>query len=391
MKKSTVEEPYSLPAGKQRILLVARSLQMGGVERNTVNLANTFAAMGHDVHILAFKKRTALEPDPTVTVHFFDFDKFNRYTGIGLVYDLITRTLLANLIPRSGFVWRGLYTSFYFRHWVRRFEKRFGRVDRILVRGHGAFELLWANNDPRIYRVIVSPQKMLGTRRERIYTRLLYSRKNLVVNSTGTRASLLERLDASGVVPRTLNLVPNPIPVERIRRLSEEPALLPEEPYIVHVGRLTKQKNQQLLLEAYAIARPEELLVIVGGGTDEKKLKLFARELGIEDQVWFVGEQKNPYPWMKGAKLFVLSSLFEGFGLVMAESFVCGTPVVAVDCRGGVRDILIGEQAGFIAPLEARGLAEKIQQALATPPAISTELYQRFDSENVARQFLSLS
>lgn len=377
--------------GKQRIVLVARSLQMGGVERNTVNLADMLAEMGHDVHILAFKKRAALRPDPAVTVHFFDFDKFNRFTGIGLIYDLLTRALLANLIPRSGFIWRGLYTSLYFKWWLRVLERRTGPVDKVLVRGHGAFELLWASNDPRIYRVIVSPQAMTGTRLQRIYTRLLYGGKPLVVNSTGTRDSLLERLNASGTTPRSLQLIPNPIPIERIRRLSDEAAPLPERPYIVHVGRLTKQKNQRLLLQAYALASPEERLVIVGGGQDEPDLRKLAGELGIEERVLFVGEQKNPYPWMKGARLFVLSSLFEGFGLVMVESFVCGTPVVAVDCRGGVRDILIGEQAQFIAPLEPQGLADTIRKALQAPPTLTSELYERFDSRNVARQFLELN
>jgi glycosyltransferase involved in cell wall biosynthesis len=380
------------PADKKRILLIARSLQMGGVERNTVNLANTLVEMGHEVHILALKKRYLLQPEPAVHVHFFDIDKVNRLTIVGLFYDVFTRVFIAPFIPRTNFVWRGLYYSFYLRHYVRYLEGKFGRFDKIIARGQGAFELFWKLRDNRFYQVIVSPLwEMKGGFLEKLTSRLLYSEKNLVVNSSGVKASLMERLDAYGISARSVTYIPNPIPVDRIKQLSLEPTQLPEEPYIVHVGRLTFQKDQELLLRAYHAAEVNEKLVIVGSGKDEQKLRRLTEQLGMVERVLFVGQKTNPYPWMRGAKLFVLSSRFEGFGLVMAEALACGTQVVAVDCPGGVRDVLIDEQADLIAEPTVAGLAEKIRLALREPVTINPVWVTRFDATKIAVSFIELS
>jgi glycosyltransferase involved in cell wall biosynthesis len=157
------------------------------------------------------------------------------------------------------------------------------------------------------------------------------------------------------------------------------------------VARLTHQKNQSLLLRAYKASGVSEALVIVGSGSDEKKLRRLAAELGIADRVIFAGQQLNPYPWMKGARLFVLSSLYEGLGLVMVEAMACGTCVVAVDCPGGVRDVLIEEQARLIAEPTVDGLAAKIREGLAQPVAVREEWLRRFDAGQIARRFLQLA
>lgn len=377
--------------GRQRILLIVRSLQMGGVERHTINLANAMAADGHDVHVLVLKRRVVLQPDASVTVHYFDVDKINRLTVIGLVYDLITRLLLAPLIKRSNFYWRGLYGGCYLKLFLYWQERRFGHFDKIIALGQGAFELFWNYRDPRFYQVVVSPLwAMHGGFWERVFSKALYHRKNLVTISSGVQASLEERLQAYGLTPRSLNLIYNPLPVARIQAQSREPAPLPDEPYIVHVSRLTYQKHQSLLLRAYQAAGVKPKLVIVGGGQDEPRLRQLARELGIDNRVSFVGEQSNPYPWMRQASLFVLSSRFEGFGLVLIEALICGTPVVATDCPGGVHDLLIGDQKRLIAENTVEGLAEKIREGLENPPEITPDLYQQFDATEIAKQFLSL-
>lgn len=376
---------------RQRVLLVARNLRIGGIERNTVNLADTLVAMGHEAHIVIFKDRRELHPDGRVKVHLFDLDKVNRMTGVGLIYDLFTRWFLATLLRGSGFVWRGLYGGFYFRLLLRRLEKRYGRFDKIIMRGQGAFEHVWSFNDPRVYRVVVSPTKASGdTLVDRWYTRLLYGNKNMVANSSDVCDSLERRLAQHHVEAASVSMIFNPCPIQRIQQMAEESAPLPDEPYIVHVARLAPQKNQALLLRAYKASGVSLPLYILGIGKEERALRNLAEELGITQQVVFLGQQVNPYPWMKQAEMFVLSSRVEGFGLVLVESLACGTQVVAADCPGGVRHVLVEEQKRLVSEPTPEALGAKIREALENPVSIKPEWYWRFDAQTVAQQFLEL-
>lgn len=376
----------------RRFLLVARSLKVGGVERNTVNLANALAAMGHEVHVLLLKRQCELQPDPAVRLHVLDFDKAFRLTGVGLILDLVARALISLFLRKSDFIWRGFYGGWYLRHFVRGLERHHGPVDGVFLRGQAAYERVWSWRDPRLCFVVVSPPKpALPGPVQRLHSRLLYQGRCLVANSTGTRAALEQRLAAHGVAAGSITLITNPCPMDRVRALAGEPAPVPGEPYIVHVARLTLQKNQPLLLRAYAASGVSEKLVIVGGGEDERKLRALAEELGIAARVMFVGQQLNPYPWMRHARLFVLSSSYEGLGLVMVESLACGTPVVAVDCPGGVRDVLVGEQAAYIAEPTVEGLAAMIAKGIAHPPVVRDEWIARYEPSVIARQFIGLA
>lgn len=375
---------------KQRILLVTRSLQMGGIERHTIYLANALAELGHEIHIFCFKKRLELIPDERVILHFYDFDKINRMTIIGLIYDILTRFTVSVFIRGSGFIWRGLYIKLYFRLFLKYFERKYGSTDKILVMGHGAFEYLWNFNDPRVYQLIVSPFVENNNPLDKWYTKLLFANKNIIANSRGVRDSLLEKMQKYHLAVKSIRVIANPCPIKNMQLLSNEEVDIPNYSYIIHVGRLTKQKNQTLLIEAYAKSEIEEKLVIIGSGLEEQKLRNLARQLKIENKVVFLGQKTNPFPWIKHAKLFVLTSLIEGFGYVNVESLACGTPVVAVDCPGGIKDILIEEQSELIAKPNPESVALKIQQALLNPPVIKPEWYEKFDSENVAKEFLAL-
>ena len=181
---------------KQRVLLVTRSLMMGGVEKNTVNLANTLHAMGHEVHVLSLKRRHELLPGEGVHMHFVDFDKQNRLTGIGLIYDLLTRIFLAPFIPGSGFVWRGFYGGLFMGRFVSKLEQEYGPVDRIIVRGQGGYEHIWNYRPDNYYQVVVCPLPAVkGGWLEGWYTRLLYKGKKVVANSTGVMDSLKAHLE----------------------------------------------------------------------------------------------------------------------------------------------------------------------------------------------------
>jgi len=376
----------------QRVLLVVRKLSIGGIERVTVNLANVLAREGHDVHVLVLKHGNELAPNPGVTVHRVDFDKAFRKTGLGLGYDLFTRALLKPLMPGSGFLWRGWYGGRYLKRFVAKLEHEHGPIDRIIMRGQGAFETVWSWRDPRLWQVTVSWPGEYGRRLKGFYLRKLYEGKQVVCNTPNVRAQLEKQLAHHDIRPSRWATIMNPCDIEAIRRQADEPVELPSRPFIVHVSRLSDVKRQEWLIRAYLESGVDEDLIIVGDGPKRESLEQLVDELGARARIHFVGSRPNPYPWMKHARLFVLSSRSEAFGIVLAESMICGTPCAAVDCPGGVRNVLIHDQARLIAENSISGLAQKIREGLTKPPSLDAdpELIERFRDTRIMQQFLDL-
>ncbi len=99
------------------------------------------------------------------------------------------------------------------------------------------------------------------------------------------------------------------------------------------VGRLVAQKNQAMLLDAFAKhCWPDDTLVIAGEGPDKDKLIEFADTLGIAEQVRFVGHVENPHALYAEADVFVLSSHYEGLPAVVVEALAAGLPLAVTDC-----------------------------------------------------------
>ncbi|MBY6030311.1 glycosyltransferase [Halomonas sp. DP8Y7-1] len=376
-----------------RTLVVVRSLKMGGMERVAVNLADAFHEAGHESHLVSFRKvKRPLAPEHEgVTVHHLPLQQRNRLTLIGYGLEVIARLILNPLLGRALFLGNGIMGGVVFRHWLKRFEKQYGKVDRIVFRGIGTFELVWSFSDKRARYVLENIFHLKGTSRRRmLFARCLYHRRDLVAVSEGVADSLREAQALWKFRPRSLTVIPNPCPIRAIRRsMHEDNPQIPEQPYLLNVARLVPAKGHDLLLRAYALSETQMPLVLVGDGQEREALERLAEELGIAERVFFAGNQQNPYPWMHQARLFVLSSRFEGMGIVLFEALACGTPVLSVDCPGGVRQILKGELETCLVERDASSLAEGINQALASPkPAIRDAWLQDFMPERVAAAFI---
>ena len=119
--------------------------------------------------------------------------------------------------------------------------------------------------------------------------------------------------------------------------------------YIVSIGRLTAQKNFTLLINFFAHANKNNKnlnLIILGTGEEENKLKNLVLKLGLENNIHFLGFKNNVYKYLKHAKCFILTSLWEDPGFVLCEAAMSNIPIIASDCPNGPREI-IGEN-GFL-------------------------------------------
>jgi glycosyltransferase involved in cell wall biosynthesis len=208
--------------------------------------------------------------------------------------------------------------------------------------------------------------------------------------SSGVMESAEEAFAKGNIAPKSLRVITNHCPVEQIDSLAQETDPdIPDEPYILNVARLVPQKGHELLLEAYKQSGISHKLVIVGEGLLKEKLEDKARALGIADRVLFAGKRKNPYPWMKRADLFVLASEYEGLGIVLTEALACGTPIMAVESRGGVKDVFRGELEAFLTPRTVDGLANGLISVVGQLPiTVKPEWLAPFRSEVVVSDFL---
>lgn len=139
---------------------------------------------------------------------------------------------------------------------------------------------------------------------------------------------------------------------------------------ILTVGNLKLEKNHELLIRAFArlaADRPASL-VIVGEGDRRAGLEQLARDLDVAERVRLPGYLVNPWGYYRSADLFVLSSDYEGFGLVLVEALRCGLRVVSTDCEAGPREILAdGRYGTLVPPGDADALATAMLTALDAP------------------------
>jgi len=136
-------------------------------------------------------------------------------------------------------------------------------------------------------------------------------------------------------------------------RLPEDHTLL------TNVALFNEQKGQMYLLQAMRIIlqeMPKARLILVGWGPLENELKVMARNLGIEDHVFFTGkcQREEVFKLLAVTDIFVLSSLWEGFCLAIAEAMALGKPVVSTRTDGS-QTLIIDNETGLLVPQKDPG------------------------------------
>lgn len=192
------------------------------------------------------------------------------------------------------------------------------------------------------------------------------------------------------------NPVVTPAVLAKMQQPVDHPWFAPDEPpVILGVGRLVSQKDFPTLVEAFAIVRKQRSarLMILGEGEDRAKLEAQIHELGLQNDIALPGFAENPYAYMAHASVFALSSIFEGFGNVVAEAMATGTPIVSTDCPSGPAEILDGGKYGKLVPMrDATALANGILTTLENPiaPNILRQRAQEFSVERVTEQYIDV-
>lgn len=325
--------------------MVATGLQLGGAERQVVDLADRLAARGHDVAIAYFVGGAT---------------QFPLNTAVGL-YPLDFRK------TPSGMLAGALRLRRLIRQW---------RPD--VVHSH----MVHANLVTRLVRMITPMPRLVCTAHNTIEggrgVTWAYRLTDFLASiSTNVSVEAVQAFERMGAAPKgrmipVLNGIDTGL-------FSDDPALRadarqrlfpdPGARLLLSAGRLAEQKNHAALLNAFASLVPDFPdieLWIAGDGPLRGPLERQIAGLGLEGRVILLGARQDVPDLMRAADVFVLSSRFEGFGLVVAEAMASGTPVVATDA-GGVAEVMDG--LGFLVPVgDEAALRRGLAQALSMSP-----------------------
>ena len=211
--------------------------------------------------------------------------------------------------------------------------------------------------------------------------RATYPLADVIIANASDLAADLNR--SYGAPSHKLSVIYNPFDLEKIEALSCEPLegewFNDNVPVLLNVGRLIEQKNQELLIRAFARVRGNVpcRLAILGEGPLRDRLQNIAADLGVDKDVAFLGWRDNPFKYMRRAHAFVLSSDYEGYPSVITEAMASGCPVISTDCPSGPMEILEAGKCGLLVPVkDEEALADRIQTIL-TNETLRRELIAR--------------
>ena len=167
-------------------------------------------------------------------------------------------------------------------------------------------------------------------------------------------------------------------------------------PVIVGCGRLTPQKNFVLLINAFAklLKKQPARLILLGDGKQKKLLKQHIQALNIGCNVYLAGDVSNPLDYFYYSRMFVLSSMWEGFGNVIVEALSMGCPIISTNCPSGPSEILEDGKWGKLVKMnDEAALTKAMLSELQNKKEARTYLRNRadfFNIQDITNQYLSL-
>ena len=316
----------------------------GGAERVTALLARSLSREKYELHLgLITQAQSAADGLPSsVQIHALDAPRI-RAAAFRLLQ--LVRRLKPDLV---------LSSMFHLNFLVLLLRPFFPRGTRVLVRQNGTAS---------------STLEGLPVYTRSLY-RFLYRRADKVICQT--RAMAQDLAGQFQLRQDRLTVLPNPVDFDEIRACTE-PMPAPwagPSPHLLAVGRLSREKGFDLLLQALASIRtqfPNTNLLLAGTGPEQAALQAQCRALQLETAVCFAGHVPRPWFYFSDATLLVLPSRHEGLPNALLEAAAAGLPLVALPASGGVADLLRDQPGVWLAPeISAEALAASLLAALET-------------------------
>lgn len=356
---------------KKKIIFVTKALWIGGIETALVNLLKYFDYDKYDVTLLVLKaeldmldqiqpKCRVLIADREETVTFQERYRYSRLFHLTEKSDAPSR--LHKMMMWTVPIIRWAENRLYIRYIKKQMKNE--RFDTAViysdVAGETAIRAIKADKYLMFYHH--------GAMRHVYHDKIAYKKCEKIIAVSEHQAEALRKFNPrySGKVTTIPNLTD-------VAGIQEKSLALTREQFdttkfnIVSVGRVSHEKGMDLAVKACA-----ELVTegndnirwwIVGDGPAMQEVKKMIKELHMEEYVITVGMQKNPYPYIRQADLYVQPSRFEAFGLTILEAMILGKAVLATDTMGA-HEIINDGKNGLICDVTGKGMAGQIKELI---------------------------
>lgn len=326
-----------------KILYIITGLGMGGAERQVCDLTDELNNLGNDVRLVALNSKEEAKTFPKTSQVQVDFLEMAK-NPIGLIKAIFAlRKIILTFQPDI------VHCHMFHANIIGRLTRLFVKFPRLISTAHSTNE--GSNSRMFAYRCSnwlsdlntnVSEEAV-----EAFVKRQAVKRGQMIAMPNGIDTNRFKR---------------NEIYRDKLRR----DLMLDEAFTFLAVGRLGGEKDYPNLLNAFKLVNQDNTatkLVIVGTGVLESELKQLAQDLGISDNVIFLGLRKDIPEIMNIADTYVLSSKYEGFGIVLAEAMLSENIVIATNC-GGTKDVL-GEFGYLVESQNYIALSVAMKKAMA--------------------------
>ncbi len=346
--------PTSPDTDQPEITILLPSLSAGGAVRTAIHLAGGFAAHGYRVDLVVIRDDEALAGEVPASVRIVRLEATRlrlslpalvRYLHCARPQRLISVTTPVNVIAILAV--------------------RLARTATpLLVAEHNHLSSKAAAADQLARRLMPAIVRWTYPWADGIAT---------VSQGVADDLAAITSIDADSMF-----VIYGPHAIDEMIRQSrlplEDPWFAPDAPpVILGVGRLEPQKDFSNLLHAFRELRSRRTarLVILGEGAERPALEQLIADLNLSNDVRLPGFDPNPFRYMSRARMFVLSSRWEGLAGVLIQAMACGCPVVSTDCPSGPHEILLGGALGSLVPMgDPQRLADGMQREMELPQPV---------------------
>lgn len=358
-----------------RIALFPPSLDIGGIERVTVNLANGFAATGIQTDLVTIKAGGKMEDQVDGAVNRVNLGASRAMTSLpGLIRYLRQYHPDVLIAPAPPVALVAL--------WAKMLARSATRIAVAIMNTPSAYQ-----SNPLYWRENLYP----------ILTRLFYPRADYII-----AIAEVIRQDAVAYLKlpaERIEVIYTPVLTpdfeQRVNEAVDHPWVIQSEiPVILGVGRFVPQKDLHTLIRAFAEVRKVRpaRLILIGDGPERPSLEALVESLDLQADVAMPGILNN-LPYMKRADVFVLSSLFEGLPTVLVEAMACSRAIVSTNSAGGAAEVLKhGELAEIVPVKDHIALGAAILRALDNPYDVQLlrEQTRQFSLDTIVQRYLDL-